>query len=70
MSSVFAGSEKCLPLWAMHGGIRVQLTLDNAAAVVKVNDATGQATQSNTFELSAAVLLADYVTLDSAPQEK
>ena len=70
MSSVFAGSEKCLPLWAMNGGFRVQATLSNAADVVKVNDATNNPTQSNTFELSAAVLLADYVTLDSALQEK
>ena len=35
-----------------------------------MNDATGQATQSAAFELEAAVLLADYVSLDSALQEK
>ena len=46
------------------------MTLDTAAAVVKVNDATGAATQSNTFQIEGAVLLWDAITLDSALQEK
>ena len=70
MSSVFSGSDKWLPVFALNNGIRVQLTLDQAANVVKVNNTAGQATQSNTFELEAAVLLWDAVTLDSALQEK
>ena len=41
MSSVFAGSDKWLPSFALNNGIRVQLTLDQAANVVKVNDAAG-----------------------------
>ena len=48
----------------------MQLTLGQAANVFKVNDAAGNATQSNTFEIEAAVLLWDAVTLDSALQEK
>ena len=70
MSSVFAGSDKWLPNFALNNGIRVQLTLDQAANVVKVNDAVGAATQSNSFQFEAAVLLWDAVTLDSALQEK
>ena len=70
MSSVFSGSDSWLPVFALNGGIRVQLTLDQAANVVKVNDPAGNATQSNTFEIEAAVLLWDAVTLDSALQEK
>ena len=35
-----------------------------------MNDAAGNATQSNQFEFEAAVLLWDAVTLDSAFQEK
>ena len=70
MSSVFAGSDKWLPAFALNGGIRVQLTLDAAANVVKVNDAVGNPTQSNQFQIEAAVLLWDAVTMDSALQEK
>ena len=57
------------PIFSLNGGIRVQLTLDAAANVVKVNDAAGQPTQSNQFQIEAAVLLWDAVTLDSALQE-
>ena len=46
------------------------MTLDQAAAVVKVNDPAGQATQSNTFQIEGAVLLWDAITLDSVLQEK
>ena len=70
MSSVFSGSDKWLPLFALNGGIRVSLTLDLPENVVKIHDAAGQATQSASFELSAAVLLWDSVTLDSALQQK
>ena len=70
MSSMFAGSDKWLPIFALNGGIRVQLTLDEAANVVKVNNAAGQAAQSNQFQLEAAVLLWDAVTLDSSLQER
>jgi hypothetical protein len=70
MSSVFSGSDKWLPIFALNNGVRVQQTLDQAANVVKVNDAAGNATQSSQFEIEAAVLLWDAVTLDSALQEK
>ena len=70
MSSIFSGTDKWLPIFSLNGGIRVQMTLDAAANVVKVNDAAGQPTQSNQFQIEAAVLLWDAVTLDSALQEK
>ena len=46
------------------------MTLDTAAAVLNVNDATGNPTQSNTFQIEGAVLLWDAITLGSALQEK
>ena len=70
MSSIFAGTDKWLPIFALNGGCRIQLTLDQAEHVVKVNNPAGQALQSNQFQLEAAVLLWDAVTLDSSLQEK
>ena len=70
MSSVFAGSDKWLPLFALNGGCRVSLTLDLPEDVAKMHGATGQATQSASFELSAAVCLRDSVVLDSALQKQ
>ena len=69
-SAVFSSSSKFWPLWALSGGINLLLTLDQAEAVVKQNDANGNATQSISFQLSAIVGLADLITLDSALQEK
>ena len=69
-STVFASSDKWWPLWALNGGIKIQLTLDAAENVVKRNDATGAANQSTQFELSAAVCLWDAITLDSQLQNK
>ena len=69
-STVFASSDKWWPLWALNGGIKIQLTLDAAENVVKRNDATGDASQSTQFELSAAVCLWDAITLDSQLQNK
>ena len=70
MNSMFAGSDKWLQIVALNSGIQVQLMLDEAADVVKVNDAAGQANQSNQFQLEAAVLLWDACALDSSLQEK
>ena len=39
-SSVFAGTDKWLPVFALNGCTRVQLTLDSADNVVKRNDPT------------------------------
>ena len=70
MSSVFLVSDNWLPLCALNGGIRVQMTLDQAANVVEVNDATGAATQSTSFQIEAAVLLWDAIAFDSVLVEK
>ena len=69
-STVFASSDSWIPLFALNGGVRLQLTLDAAENVVKRNDANGQANQSTQFELSAAVCLWDAITLDSQLQNK
>ena len=69
MSSSFAGSDKWIPLFSINGGVKVQLTLDAAENVVKLNDDNGQANQSTAFEVSAAVLLWDHCVLDSQLQE-
>ena len=65
-SSVLSGSDKYLHLVVLNCVIRFQLTLDQAANVVKVNDATSNPTQSSQFQLEAAVLLWDAITLDIA----
>ena len=69
MSSVFAGSDKWQPVLAVHCGVRLQMTLDTAAAIVKANDAAGNPSQSNTFQIEGAVLLWDAITSDSVLQE-
>ena len=69
-STVFASSDKWWPLWALNGGIKIQLTLDQAENVVKQNDVAGDANQSTEFQLSACVCLWDAITLDSALQNK
>ena len=69
MSSIFSGTDKWLPIFSLNGGCRLQLTMDAAANVVKANDGAGNPTQSTTFQIEAAVLLWDAITLDSALQE-
>ena len=70
MSTVFNGSSSWQPLYALNGGCRVSHTLDAPEAVVKKNDAFDQPNQSSKFELSAAVLLWEALTLDSQLQER
>ena len=70
MSSIFAGSDRWIPLWGVNGGIKIALTLDAPENVVKVNAADGQPIQSARFQLSAAVCLWDAVTLDTGAQNK
>ena len=53
---------------SLNGGIKLQLTLDQAENVVKQNDAAGDANQITEFQLSACVCLWDAITLDSALQ--
>ena len=55
-STCFASVDRWIHLWALNGGVKVQLTLDAPENVVTKNGPDGQASQSSQFELSVAGL--------------
>ena len=65
----FLNQHHWLPLWAVSGGIDIRLTLADAASVTVRNDAAGNPTLSQNFQLQNIAFSMDMKTIDSTLQE-
>ena len=61
--------EKWIPLWALNGGLEINLTLARPADVMRVVEAGTQPTQSTSYALSEIAMLISLCTLDDSLQE-